>query len=390
MPRRLVYLDSSNIIHLTDARSKERAAYDDALSAWRGAGATLALSRVHLVELRAHDDAETRAERVRTIQDLLPVRTDILVHQHIRTRPLSMSEREILTAIVRENVLSLPVEQVASMTLHLPARAMEAFPHQWDDAVAVNTMRSYDDDTFGGFTKLVYRGVEATVAAAARPANTPLEHLRLRDLPDTPLSPAECAVMEQRFAQALAEVETDPPIVSNLPDGMQRQIRREELEAGLTFERRAAEIGQRAAFAERHGIEDVASEKRTLYEILCMSSFRQTTQQVLQEALRIDAATAADIGKRLPVASCPGTWLFQAVDLEIKKGEPATAPSSAYDLDHLVYFPYIDEFFADKRTRRHVEAALRRPDCPEVLRGRPLPRTVPRSATALTQEFGSL
>lgn len=390
VPQRLVYLDTSNIIHLTDARAREPHVYADAVKAWRAADVTLALSRVHLVELRAHDVAETRAERVRVIQDLVPVRTDIDVHPHIRTRPLSMSEREILATVIRDNVLSLPTEEIAAMSLRLPVRAMEAFPLQWSDAPAVNALRSYDGDTFGSFAKLVRVSVDSAVEAVARPANAPYEQLRLRDLSDTPLPQAERTAMEQRFTQTLAAIESLPPIVSKLPDGVQRQMLHQEVEALRSFQRRVAEAGLRRAFAEQYGVEDVAKESRTLDEIVRAWSFRRMVQQVLHEVLGIELSRAVDLAGRMPVGACPGIWLYQAVDHEIQKGEPATTASSAYDLDHLVYFPHVDEFFADKRTRRHVEAVLRRIDCPAALRGRRLPRFVPRSVSALAQEVSVL
>ena len=170
-----------------------------------------------------------------------------------------------------------------------------------------------------------------------------------------------------------------------------QEVLREQVELLRTLYRRAAQVGLRLAWAEANGVEgDITRDHRPLDQIARAWQFRRTAEGVMREVFRIDPNRAADLAKHIPVESCPGTWLSQAVDLQIRKGETSTAASSAYDIDHLVYFPYVDRFFGDKRTRQNTEAALRLPDCPSAIRGRTGPIFVPRSVEQLTKAFENL
>jgi hypothetical protein len=378
-----VYLDWSNIVHLTNARLKDRAVYASALTEWRAHSRALAFTRAHVVEWRQHRDAEVRATGVRTLQDLLPIRTDVEASGTFRTRPLPMTDREILVAIAQKNVLPDLAWDAGSR--FLPDTS--AFPRWWRDDGMVNTVRSYDSPVFDGFVKDVRGGVEHLMDKLTRPPGTPYKRMKLRDLSvEPPVSTVEklaetSADYMERFGQVKAALASMAP-------GGQRDLLTNAIDGLRLFGERVATNGLRQTWADLMDLAgDPSAEGRYLDDIAWEWVFRRTAAILLVDVTGIDAVRAIDLAKRIPIASCPGSWLSREVELEIRKRESNPDASSAYDLDHLVYFPYVDSFYADKRIAAYAKLVLARAGGPTELSGRAPPRFVGRSVANLAKSL---
>ena len=220
----------------------------------------------------------------------------------------------------------------------------------------VNTIRSYDAPQFGQFTSAVYRSVEAMVDNLAQPAGTPYERLRLSDLPDQHAVSSQAVASSDKSAALLGVITDRDAAIAKMPPGALRDQLTTEVDALRNMHTRIAAAGLRQVWADLHGVAgDLSRDRRFLDDIAAERSFQQRAAFALSDVLHVEPAYAVELAKRIPLTSCPGAWLSRQVDLEIRKGEASTDASSAYDLDHLVYFPYVDMFFSDVRIAGHTE-----------------------------------
>src|SRR2546423_12996027 len=70
----LVYLDTSNIDLLSKLRQRNRDRFVSFLAKWRELNCTLAISGVHIFELRRYGDSSGREARYQLLEDLCPIR----------------------------------------------------------------------------------------------------------------------------------------------------------------------------------------------------------------------------------------------------------------------------------------------------------------------------
>ena len=62
---------------------------------------------------------------------------------------------------------------------------------------------------------------------------------------------------------------------------------------------------------------------------------------------------------KIDVADCPGFLLRMALLRAIKTSDKKYAPSDWVDVNHIVYAPYVDIFYSDKRTLDFLEKETR-------------------------------
>src|SRR2546422_4738569 len=102
----LVYLDHSHLVLLADTAAQSTSDFGAFLAFWRSRALTLALSRVHLIEMRRHADPATRERRYRLLEYFTPFRSDIGPRSEY---PNSVRELEITAALARKILLAQQV-----------------------------------------------------------------------------------------------------------------------------------------------------------------------------------------------------------------------------------------------------------------------------------------
>jgi len=122
---------------------------------------------------------------------------------------------------------------------------------------------------------------------------------------------------------------------------------------------RAGQVGIRQAYLETMGLVVDPTDKRHLDDVSNELLFRHYVRHAL-EILGVPTDRQEVIGRRVSVDDCPGFWLARAVHLEARRAEPEPAASNSYDMDHVLYAPYADAFFTDKRIASYINAIRRR------------------------------
>jgi hypothetical protein len=86
---------------------------------------------------------------------------------------------------------------------------------------------------------------------------------------------------------------------------------------------------------------------------------------------------------------CPGAWLKNAVEIQMRKAVAKDEPSNLFDLNHLSHLPYVDLFFGDKSIATFTSQVLTSPNLPVSLLNVKRPIAVPNSIEALESAIDS-
>jgi hypothetical protein len=383
----LVYLDTSNFVCLQQTADQDPARFVSFVAAWRAKGCELAVTRVHLVETRQHADAPTRQARYHLIGQLAPIRTDLTVRVTPVQWPVIIQEREVVRALVKNGKLGV----VGDNSDEWMRQHTIIFPETISAGDVSRVFGSYEVATFGTIVSWMRSAVETSTRAETRPRGTPYKRIALKDLPQTPLPPSEVERGLKEFDSILASDQSLTDLFSGLDPQTARRILEENLEPLKKMIRRAGEVGIQRAYAEASGIEsDFTTDRRTTDDVANETAFRQTIARIAQESWQLSEQDATAAAAALNPVDCPGWWLAMQVHREMRNAEAEPAPSNAYDLDHLFYYPYVDLFLTDKRVASYMRQVLRRPNCPASLRGAPELRSVARTVDAIEKVIQDL
>ena len=196
--------------------------------------------------------------------------------------------------------------------------------------------------------------------AEKRPVRTAYKRTRVRDLPDSPVSAADTKYALESLEHILSSEAELSVLFPHLPVPIARDLLDQHVGPLRQMIARASDVGVQRAYLEAMGIVD-SHDKRYLDDVTFDLMFQHHVRSAL-ELLQIPRELVAAISQRVTVEDCPGFWLAHAVELEIRKAESEPASSNAYDLDHVMYAPYVDVFFSDKRIAGHINAVRKRQD----------------------------
>jgi len=377
----LIYLDTSHLVFLAEVRAASPRRFRAFLDAWQAADCTLALSLYHLIELRQHPDAGVRGQRYAALAELLPIRTYLNPQGSPDDQMTLLQDREVVLALLQKGHISVSGEHVEDWM----RRYAIPFPHTLQSPVHLDTVRAAVESPMMGW---IVRGMQSAHAKAAEALSRPLDQKhrpspRLNNLPDAPISHTDLEQMMRIMEAGL----NDPdffrslgPIVS--PEQMKQSVE-EAMGPIRQMMRRAGEVGPRAAYAELMGAGDPARDRRRLDRVGQESLLAERVRGVASSILGVDdPATVEAIASWIRVEDCPGTWLHNSLEAEIKRAEPQPDPGNAYDLEHSVHLPHVDVFTADKRIARYINQVLDR-SFPPSLQGVGRPVAVPKDLDAL-------
>jgi hypothetical protein len=99
------------------------------------------------------------------------------------------------------------------------------------------------------------------------------------------------------------------------------------------------------------GLSDI--EKRYLTDAGSLSVFYKLAREAIPYVSKLERVSQGEVAKyvaKINISSCPGSSLRIALIRGFRSSDKKIVPSDWLDANHIVYAPYSDIFFADKRT----------------------------------------
>jgi hypothetical protein len=348
----LVYLDTANFAVYAGARNRHRSQFR---TQWRRAKATLALSFIHIIEIRQHaDDAERRA-RYEALRDFLPIRTTMNLARS-NDAIIDVQEREILAVAARRG---LTLDPEAAADCGGAEDMINPFPFTISEIRDVDGLRDAEVPWFEAGVKDLRGAIEMGNLALVRDKGSAPEDQTLEDLVDRPMTPQEAAQMRidaaNRFGPLVGPgASASGNVGAALVKGHMQWIDRAEV------------VGPRRATIEKIGLPiDEKAMRRPIRELMFDADFAKRVRETLDRyCSKTDPAIRAQIGSTIALNDCPGRWLWHAVENQTRRAEHAPKPANYWDLGHAMYMPYVDRFFTDRRIETYIKQALRASDRP--------------------------
>jgi hypothetical protein len=350
----LVYLDTWTLSALGQALTAQRNQFDEFKKAWRETNSVLALSRTHLIELRRHKDSATRSARYDVISELLPGRFDMLL----------APEEPVLNAVTdREIAVQLCRLFGREEVLKDADRYWVGFPRRIEGPDDVADVREeLEKSSLANVLDLFYEGLKLAAHVSSRDSGQRYERVRLERLSNERLTPEK---VEDLVSRVDSELE-------NLPfwHQIRDQFPEDDLAEGLSSAKdylrrllnRTQEVGIQKAL--REGDAHNQSRPNEFFDVHQQNTAFTARIREIAGALTgetnlgmIDNATQG-----VTRAGCPGLWLRDAVDLELRKSRHHAQASDWMDLDHLTHLPYVDLQFSDYEIAAVTRQVLKRQD----------------------------
>ena len=369
----LIFLDTPQIDVLETARRTDPDGYRSFLDTWKRLRCTLVFTLTQGRELRRYSDASRRRGRYQVLIDLEPIRCDVPL-QSESVEPRTLIHREIVRAVVNrdlrtENGPSL--DRLIEWTDVLPGHL---------DGDEAGLLSLIENEPFPEIFNLEYDAARFSAAADRDSQNQARK--RVRDLPNTPLTPEKVseykAEMERAFAlmqeqSRLGKLPSFPvhllSWVSNLSQG---------------FFDRSREVGPQAALLEFLPIVDSAEGKRanlTRDELVSLYCFQLQVRFVARDLLKASDNEEKLLVKTLEFAECPGSWLEWMLRLRVRYGSREPRPNHQFDAERLAYLPYVDLLITDREMTEFVRQIRKGKSAPaQILDAQPPVRCAPEPA----------
>jgi hypothetical protein len=369
----LIYPDTSNIDLLSKIRQQDRARFNAFLEKWKELNCTLAISGTHIFELRRYADSSAREARYQLFEELCP----------IRCQSSSIDTLEIVHAL-RNHRDELCLKDSTD-------EIIEAFSMRFNTPAEVSEMRQLEADELSLLFEAFYDASKIGAAASSREEGTKYERRRVSQLGDAkPTSEQRAAFLEEWDEQQFpsSELENFHKLVP--PEAMEGLLNAFR-DLGLQFLDRAEEVGGTNAFAEALGLDlNERSVSRSYTDQATQQfAFRFSVREAAQSIGIQDEVLLNLASKLVKLEDCPGVWLRNAVELQIKKAVAKDVPSNLFDLNHLTHLPYVDMLFTDKRIAEFTRQVLASPNLPTSLRDVKQPIAVPNNIEALESVIAS-
>jgi hypothetical protein len=383
---RTIYFDNSQLHLLSELRRNDASRFTAFLEVWSRKNCALALSQAHLSEINRYDDQLRRTARYDLLESLLPIHSDIPVGDNVPATFLLLTNREILSALIKLDLVSLQNSALK--------KCAEGFPERLASQDHINLLKQLPEvDVYRNVLDAFYQANRIGAAANSRPAQTKYEVHRLSEIPPTGIKPDD-------VADVLSQLEEVRDSIANL-DGLRDLITPGQIDGVIggmrstieSFVKRTEEVGSSKALAEYLGVD--STNKRNLRKpidlLIQQHTFEFNVRHFLTDVCGVeDAEKLNQVAAKVRLEDCPGTWLKYAVQLQMRKASPIDDPSNYYDLEHLSYLPYVDVLFADKRMTTFARQVLNSDQLPPSLTGVCPPVSVPNSIEKLELAISSL
>lgn len=376
----LVYLDTSHLSLLGRLLADDATRFDAFYTAWSAASAELVFTRTHLVELRQHADSRIREQRYALLERLLPVHSDIITREP-PAEAILFQEREILRTFYRLGLFD--VQSVDdSQANEWRRQHLDILPGLWTEAVDVQALRIFEQDRFGETVRRMQDATQLRARAMTRPAGLIYSRMKLGNLGEEPVSEEAAQMALRTFENRLSSDIEVSRLLPNMPIDVARELLNSFMEQLRRMILRAREVGIKQAYVEFLGVAVSRNDNPFLDDLSSDLVFRH----YVHGAIRILGASPHDeesLSAGVNAQDCPGFWLARSVSLDIRKAEHDPNPSNEFDLDHVMFAPYVDAFFTDKRIASYINNVRRRESTIPTLREMRAPIAITSSTEAL-------
>jgi hypothetical protein len=348
----LVYLDTSHLSWLAQLRLKEPDRFEQFLSRWRAVSAELALSRVHLQELRRHRDDTTRETRYQLLSDLQPLRIENAPSDDVPAWYVSFHKRDALRALAARGIVALDTEFIDPPSL--------GFPWSVAGPGVAEILRTFEAKWFGVASERYYTATTYAARAEASRAGTRYQ----------PSSPLNISIREAATAQFRAARLRFTAALQM--EGWRRTYSVAEASLSTTFLLAIVPISIPAGLTVRvafRWMTQLDNSKRDRAMSSDEAVARMTVRRWGRLVLRDLGSTNAQAREKARVLQVEDSWAAHTafrVRNKLHRAKSPT-PNDHFDLEHLEYLPYVDLLFADKRIREFGRQALMTGDAsPEI------------------------
>lgn len=352
---RRVYLDTSHLARLASAAQNDLERFVEFVGAWQEQRCELVIAFPHLIELRRHRDQRVRRSRYQLVSLLLPCTTDVPLKMPTSWRPIQFRGREILRALLARGVLQTTTSSAEQARFYT-----DIFVADYTSADQMRGLQELESAELDRVLDMMQVALNLGADASAwQPGDTPRD-AKLSEFPEEPIPPAQIAETIANIEREMAKHDIGALLKGLLSPEEAARATELGLESVRSTLRRAGEVGLRRAYLEMLGLNVQGRRIKRVDQAVRESGFSRQVRETLTEhvspgTVDVEAAVAL-----LTLGDCPGYWLSEMVEREIRFAEPTPAASNAFDLLHVHYYPYVDVFFTDKRMAEYINRVRER------------------------------
>jgi len=321
----LIYLDTSQLSQISHRKYTssdiDKVFLDEFFRQWNQINAELCLSLQHLQEIAALKDKQSREERLSRLQKLKELRFSPLgwcsiiqeeavvqMLNHISPKdydPIRLSKENIWKITNSKSLLNY-MEQ--NLDILLKSRKI------YEAASEIDEIFKPIKKLLGNNTKGRIKTLKATHPDNLEEARKIIEQLKSTDKTD-----GVSNIFIEKIFQAVEET-------GSLSNALTKLL-------GL------------------EGLSDI--EKRYLSDADSLAVFYKLVREAVPCVAKITGVLEMEVShyiEKINLPSCPGFYLRTALLRALRSSDKKIGPSDWMDANHIVYAPYVDIFFADKRT----------------------------------------
>jgi hypothetical protein len=363
---RVIYLDNSHLHILSEVRRTDEERFAKFMEVWTEHKCALALSQVHLHEISRYNDQAKREARYDLLEEMLPLHCDITLSDGVPGSFRLLTNREIFSALIRHNMVTVQDEALIQYA--------GGFPERFTSRAHIALLRQLNlVEAPRNLIKAFYEANKISATANSRPPENKYEPRRLSQIGDTKIKKEDVAALIKQFEEEQTNIAQWESLRDLVPP--------------------EDEVGSSNALAEFLGVdpEDRTNSRKPLDLLIHQYTFEFVVRQFLVDVCGEQDITKVNVViRQLKMEDCPGTWLKNAVQLQIRKAMPEDEASNYYDLEHLAYLPYTDLLFVDKRIAEFTRQVLKSNQSLPALKGIREPVAVPSSVDAIESAIASL
>lgn len=382
--KRIVYLDNSHLHLLSELRRNDASRFAAFMEVWSAKRCELALSQTHLSEINRYDDQAKRDARYDLLEVLTPIHSDLPIGD-VPEPFLLLVNREIFRALIKKQLLAVEGESLAKFE--------NAFPQQLTSKDDITVLKALSMvDVYRKVLDAFYEANRVGALANSRAPQTKYERHRLSEIPDGKIDP-------NLMADLLPQLEEGQTSVKNLDvlRDLVTPAQIDEIFGGIRnsihqFVKRTEEVGTSSALAEFLGSnsKDSQTNRKPIDLLISEYGFDFCVRRFLTDLGIADEATLDNLSRQIQLEDCPGSWLKNAVQLQMRKAAPIDNASNYYDLEHLSFLPYVDALFADKRIATFARQVLSSDHLPASLQGLQPPICISNSIDSIEAAICSI
>lgn len=317
----LIYLDTSQLSELTKLQDIDKIFLDVFFKQWNEKSVVLCLSLQHLHEIAQLKDKHSREKRLSILQNFknfrfIPLGWCSIIRREAIAQMLNHMSKKNYDPIqlFKENMWK---QTNAEFLLNYVEQNLETLLKSrkiYEAASDIEEIFKPVKKLFGNYFKGRFKSLEATIPDNLEEAKKIIKQLKSTD---------ETAGLSDIFIEKIFKAVEE---TGSLSSALIKLLKLE-------------------------GLSDI--EKRYLSDAGSLAAFYKLARKAVPYVAKITGVLETEVSQyieKINLASCPGFSLRTALLRAFRSSDKKIVPSDWMDANHIVYAPYVDIFFADKRT----------------------------------------